>query len=86
MTSDDGILRVVDLNSRVKLQIGAHGSATPLDEEDGAEEGRGERARRRLEKERGSSVIKEVAVWEGQKGELVLASAGFDKCIRISTI
>lgn len=85
MTSDDGIIRLVDLNSRVKLQIGAHGSATPLEDE-GEEEGRSERARRRLEKERGSSVIKEVAVWEGEKGEWIIGSAGFDKCIRISIV
>jgi WD40 repeat protein len=80
--SEDGVLRILDLQGKVRGRIGAHGAAAPVEEE-GEVEGRSERARARRESERGSSVVKDVAVLEVE-GKLVFVSVGFDKTIRVS--
>lgn len=69
------------MNGRILVKIGAHGGASPLEE--GEEESRSELVRRRKEVDRGSSVIKEVTVWENDEGRLSFASCGFDRSIRI---
>ncbi|KAL8280816.1 hypothetical protein RQP46_006820 [Phenoliferia psychrophenolica] len=82
VNSEDGILRVVDLQGKVRQRIPAHGVAGPVEEgEDDAAEGRLERARLRREADRGSSVVKDVAVIE-RDGHLVFVSCGFDKTLR----
>ncbi|KAM0789352.1 hypothetical protein ACM66B_000183 [Microbotryomycetes sp. NB124-2] len=88
VNSDDGVVRIVDLKSKVLARIGAHGQAAPIDEEEDLDESlelRTERARLRRERDKGSSVIKDVVCYE-QDGQLVVASCGFDKTVKVITM
>ncbi|KAK4048217.1 hypothetical protein OIV83_004922 [Microbotryomycetes sp. JL201] len=89
VNSDDGVIRIVDLKSKVLARIGAHGQAAPVDEEDGNDglslELRTERARQRRERDKGSSVIKEVVYYE-QDGRRLIASCGFDKTVKVISV
>lgn len=75
VNSEDGIVRLVDLQGRVRLARGAHGIAAPDEELEHllAEEGqdlsaekrrelKSERARLRREADKGSSVVRDVEV------------------------
>ncbi|GAA5863263.1 hypothetical protein JCM3774_000833 [Rhodotorula dairenensis] len=75
VNSEDGVVRLVDLQGRVRLSRGAHGVAAPDEELEHliAEEGqdlsverrrelKSERARLRREADRGSSVVRDVEV------------------------
>lgn len=75
---------MVDLDGKVRLRVGAHGTASPHD--DGPVEGRSERVRARREVERGSSVIKDVAVLVDSRGQFQFVSGGFDRTMRVITV
>jgi WD40 repeat protein len=87
VNSEDGIVRVVDLNGKVVVSKGAHGPAAPLEDVEGmSEELRSERARARREADKGSSVIRDVEVLplEGAAADEVrLLSCGFDKTVKV---
>ncbi|KAM0748285.1 WD40 repeat-like protein [Meredithblackwellia eburnea MCA 4105] len=86
VNSEDGVVRVVDLQGKVRARIGAHGAAGPLEEDEDEIAGRLERVRIRREGDRGSSVVKDVAVLERTSGVLTFVSCGFDKTIRVVTV
>jgi WD40 repeat protein len=87
VTSEDGVLRIIDLQGKVRMRIGAHGAASPIGDDEGSVEGRSERVRARREMERGSSVVKDVACIEDPvTGELSFVSGGFDKTIRVISV
>lgn len=79
------MLRVVDLKGRVLKKIGVHGIAAPLerDELGSSREEISERLRLRRETERGSSVVKDVAVLRDENDKLVFVSCGFDKTVKV---
>lgn len=83
LTSDDGIVRIIDVKGLAQVAIGAHGPAASLDEDvPEGETAAMARARRALrEADRGSSMIKDVCVIPGTR---TVVSVGFDKTIRIS--
>lgn len=85
VNSEDGVLRVVDLKGRVLKKIGVHGIAAPLerDELGSSREEISERLRLRRETERGSSVVKDVAVLRDENDKLVFVSCGFDKTVKV---
>ncbi|GAA6062307.1 hypothetical protein JCM10212_006859 [Sporobolomyces blumeae] len=116
VNSEDGIVRVVDLQGTIRLEKGAHGMAAPsaddeFDERDGAtmgegrgegdgqEELRSERARLRRQRDKGSSVVRDVEVVtfdddddghgeeletsQGRRARWGILSAGFDKTVRL---
>ncbi|KAK4057295.1 hypothetical protein OIO90_001792 [Microbotryomycetes sp. JL221] len=92
VNSDDGIVRIVDLNSKVLKRLGAHGQAFVGEDDDDDEEGqeslelRTERARLRRQRDKGSSVIKDVDCWITDRGQLVVVSCGFDKTVKVMTV
>lgn len=86
LSSEDGMIRCIDMQGRIVLKLGAHGGVSPLEEGEEAEGNRSDRIKIRKEIERGSSVIKEVTVWESDKGELRFGSCGFDRTIRICEV
>ncbi|GAA5828733.1 hypothetical protein JCM11251_005855 [Rhodosporidiobolus azoricus] len=90
VNSEDGIVRLVDLQGRVRLAKGAHGPAAPLEvvegEGDVSEELKTERARARREADKGSSVIRDVEVLLGEEPAAEgwrLVSCGFDKTVKV---
>ncbi|GAA5924556.1 WD40 repeat domain-containing protein [Sporobolomyces koalae] len=102
VNSEDGIVRVCDLTKGgiERLRKGCHGIAAPLadDEDDDdvvdaqavGDELRSERAKARRERDRGSSVVRDVEIVEledhsdGTVGSSwVVLSAGFDKTVRM---
>jgi len=91
VNSEDGVVRVVDLQGRVRVFEGAHGAAAPRE---GDEEGEGaglrsERARLRREADRGSSVVRDVEVLvddedaAGRPRRWRIVSCGFDKTVKV---
>lgn len=56
VSSDDGIVRIVDLNGKVKSSYGAHGLAGPSEDE--AVQVSSEALRARYQADRGSSVVR----------------------------
>ena len=84
VSADDGLVRVVDVASgRVLARIGAHGAASPRENENEAE-ARSDELRQRRETERASSVIKDVCAFaHPETGKMVIASCGFDKTVRV---
>lgn len=56
VNSDDGVVRIVDFNGKVKASIGAHGLAAPQEQE--AVPIVGELLRARYQADRGSSVVR----------------------------
>ncbi|GAA5985475.1 hypothetical protein JCM11641_007080 [Rhodosporidiobolus odoratus] len=85
VNSEDGVVRIVDLQGRVRVQKGAHGPAAPLegaDAEGESEELKSARARARREADKGSSVIRDVEVLPCEGGWKVL-SGGFDKTVKV---
>lgn len=84
VTSEDGVLRTVDLQGKVRSRVGVHGAASPAEE--GEVDPVSERARQRREIVRGSSVVKDVAVLVDAQGELQYVSCGFDKTIRLVSV
>jgi WD40 repeat protein len=82
LTSDDGIVRIIDVKGHAQVAIGTHGPAASLDEDvPEGETAAMARARRALrEADRGSSMIKDVCVIPGTR---TVVSVGFDKTIRI---
>lgn len=56
VSSEDGIIRIVDLNGKVKVSMGAHGIAAPQDQEPVPVVG--EALRARYQADRGSSVVR----------------------------
>lgn len=85
VTSEDGVLRVIDMSGRLLASIGVHGAASPPEDDGGDVEGRSERVRARRALLQGSSVVKDVAVIE-RDGELVFVSGGFDRTVRVVTV
>jgi hypothetical protein len=97
VNSEDGIVRVCHIQREGEvLKKGCHGIAAPLkDDEDDEEEGGGEvnlteelkseRAKARRDRDRGSSVVRDVEVVEllDDDGGYVILSAGFDKTVRM---
>jgi WD40 repeat protein len=85
-TSEDGVIRIVDLQEVVRGRIGAHGAAAPFEHEDVSisEQLRTERAKLRREQDRGSSVIKDVLVDQDEDGKLIIVSCGFDKTVKVT--
>ncbi|GJN90773.1 hypothetical protein Rhopal_003787-T1 [Rhodotorula paludigena] len=91
VNSEDGALRLVDLRGRVRLLAGAHGAAAPPDEDEVALDAqlRSERARLRREKDKGSSVIRDVEVLggdedaQGRRTPWRIVSCGFDKTVKV---
>lgn len=92
VNSDDGVLRLVDVHENVLARVGAHGQAAPFDEDDGEQSRRQqeeesivvrtERARLRRERDKGSSVIKDVVCFEIHE-KLAFSSCGFDKTVKL---
>jgi len=94
VNSEDGIVRLCDLsgNGGERLRKGCHGIAAPLGDDEGeedeevGEEVKSERAKARRERDRGSSVVRDVEVveFEGEgEGGWAILSAGFDKTVRM---
>ena len=96
VNSEDGIVRLCDLsgNGQERLKKGCHGIAAPLGDDEGEEEEevgglgdevKSERAKARRERDRGSSVVRDVEVVEidGEEGGWAILSAGFDKTVRM---
>lgn len=95
VNSEDGIVRVCGLSlegGKERLRKGCHGVAAPLkDDEDDEEEGKeeeseelkSERAKARRERDRGSSVVRDVEIVELDEGGWVVFCAGFDKTVRM---
>ncbi|GAA6008029.1 hypothetical protein JCM11491_006583 [Sporobolomyces phaffii] len=99
VNSEDGIVRVCGLGGGVeRLKKGCHGIAAPLgddEEEDGVDgtvqardetdEVKSERAKARRERDRGSSVVRDVEIvdWSDDEGGWAILSAGFDKTVRM---
>ncbi|BGP16524.1 hypothetical protein JCM10213_001137 [Rhodosporidiobolus nylandii] len=81
VNSEDGLVRLVDLSGRVRVAKGAHGPAAPDEDvhEGESEELKSERARARREKDRGSSVIRDVEVLVDGR----VLSCGFDKTVKV---
>lgn len=77
------MLRILDMQGVVRARIGLHGAASSVELEEGPPESRSERVRLRRELERGSSVLKDVAVVVGPAGQLRFVTGGFDKTIRV---
>ncbi|KAL7010068.1 hypothetical protein EMMF5_000087 [Cystobasidiomycetes sp. EMM_F5] len=76
VSSDDGIVRIVDLNGKVKASYGAHGVAVPA----GNENISSDVLRSRYQSERGSSVIRDLCVLPDN----TIVSVGLDKIVRIA--
>lgn len=99
LSSDDGIVRIVDLNGKVKSSFGAHGLAAPPEQEPVPLVG--EVLRARYQADRGSSVIRWVVVLVAGCMKLIslrclrdlcvipgnrIVSVGLDKTVRIAGI
>ena len=95
VSSDDGIVRVVDLDGKVRAAIPAHGAAAPVDPETAARElrelaeaangalrpGSVQLLKSRREAMVGSSVVRDVCVLP----DATIVSVGFDRTIRIAS-
>ena len=95
VSSDDGVVRVVDLDGKVRASIPAHGAAAPVDSETAARElremaaaadgalrpGSVQLLKARREAMVGSSVVRDVCVLK----DATIVSVGFDRTIRIAS-
>ncbi|GAA96991.1 uncharacterized protein L969DRAFT_235362 [Mixia osmundae IAM 14324] len=85
LTSDDGIVRLVDMKGRVISSYNAHGPLAPVPVDDSREEApvyssTSEVVRARQEAERGSSIVRDITVL----ADGTIISVGFDKTVRIA--
>lgn len=82
LNSDEGLVQVVNIDGRTVGSLKAHGLAAV----DVSEYPKGsEEVRALWSKERGSSVVRDVAVGE-KDGKAIVVSVGFDKRIRIGEV
>lgn len=87
VTSDDGIVRIVDLNGTLRTSIRAHGAAAPVDPTSElvgqALKGRGANlVKAQKESIVGSSVVKDLCVLPDKS----IVSVGFDRTIRVAEV
>lgn len=76
VSSDDGIVRIVDLRGKVRAAIHCHGAAAPGEAGEGGE---AVEVRRTLDK--GASVVRDVCVVPGSN---TVISVGLDRTVRLS--
>ncbi|KAH8925028.1 WD40 repeat-like protein [Atractiella rhizophila] len=75
--SDDGSVRILDIDGNVKTSIPAHGAALVV-----SSEGESERVRARKERDAGSSVVRDICALPDRG----LATCGFDKKVQIAVV